>query len=100
MRQFTQRFAAFVLIFALTGNVGSKAGDLLPQLRKDYENCVYYSVRLQGVGGTSEAMELAFQACQSEERAITEHLKAVGMAPATVEKAWQAFRLRLQKTIR
>ncbi|WP_028345995.1 hypothetical protein [Bradyrhizobium murdochi] len=105
MRQSMQRFAVLVLLFALIGNVGSKADDLLPQLRKNYEGCVYRAVRsqdekLRPTGGTSEAIELAFEACQSEEREIVEHLNAIGMAPATVDKALRAFKLRLQKTVR
>jgi hypothetical protein len=52
------------------------------------------------VGRTSNAIELAFQACQSDERAIVERLSAVGMAPATAEKALRAFKLRLQKSVR
>ncbi|KRR22280.1 hypothetical protein CQ13_29775 [Bradyrhizobium retamae] len=97
--------AAFVLTLVLAANLGSKADDLLPQLRKNYEDCVYRAVRsqaekLRSTGGTSEAIELAFEACQSEEREIVEHLNAIGMAPATVDKALRAFKLRLQKTVR
>ena len=100
MRQSMQRFAPLVLLFALIGNGATKADDPLPQLRKNYEDCVSRSVRLQGMGGTSEAIELAFQACQSREQAIREHLFALGMAPATTDKALQAFKLRLRKTVR
>jgi hypothetical protein len=86
-----------VLISTITATVGSKADDVLSQLRKGYEDCVYRSVRQQGAGGTSKAFELAFLACQSQEQAIIEHLGALGMAPATTFKALQAFKLRLRK---
>ncbi|MEH2543219.1 MULTISPECIES: hypothetical protein [unclassified Bradyrhizobium] len=95
-----QRFAALVLLFALIGNVGSKADDLLPQLRKSYEDCIHRTVRLQGLGSTSEAIDLAFLACQSQEQAIIERLAALGMAPATSFKALQAFKLRLRKAVK
>jgi hypothetical protein len=98
MRQWTLCFAVVALILA--ANVGSKADDLLPQLRKSYEDCFHRAVRLQGVGRTSNAIELAFQACQSDEQAIVERLSAVGMAPATADKALRAFKLRLEKSVR
>lgn len=94
-----QRFAAIAMLFALACNGGIKADDLLPRLRKDYEDCVYRSARSQGAS-TSDGIELAFQACQSNEQAIITHLTALGMAQATVEKTLKAFRLRLQKTLR
>jgi hypothetical protein len=80
--------------------VGSKADELLPQLRKSYEDCFQRALRVQGAGRTSNAIELAFEACQSDERAIVERLGAVGMAPATADKAMRAFKLRLQKSVR
>ena len=100
MRQSMQRFASLILISTLAATAGSKADDLLPQLKKGYEDCVSRSVRLQGMGSTTEAFELAFQACQSKEQTIIEHLGALGMAPATTDKALQAFKLRLRKTAR
>jgi hypothetical protein len=99
MRQSMQRFAVLVLLFALIGSIGSKADDLLPQLRKSYEDCIRHTVRLQGLGSTSEAIDLAFQACQSQEQAIIERLATLGMAPATTFKALQAFKLRLRKAL-
>jgi hypothetical protein len=99
MRQSMQRFAVLVLLFALIGSIGSKADDLLPQLRKNYEDCIHRTVRLQGPGSTSEAIDLAFQACQSQEQAIIERLATLGMAPATTFKALQAFKLRLRKAL-
>ena len=99
MRQSMQRLAALVLLFALIGTVDSKADDLLQKLRKDYEDCIHRSLRLQGLGRTSEALDLAFQACQSEERPIIERLTTLGMAPATTSKTLQAFKLRLRKTV-
>jgi hypothetical protein len=94
------RFASFVLVSTFAVTFGSKADDQLPHLRKGYEDCVYRSVHLQGMGGTWEAFELAFLACQSKEQAITEHLGALRVAPATIDKALQAFKLRLRKTAR
>jgi hypothetical protein len=98
MRQRTLCFA--VVVALVLANVGSKADDLLSQLRKRYEDCFHRAVRLRGVSPTSNAIELAFQACQSDERAIVQRLSAVGMAPATADKALQAFKLRLQKSVR
>jgi len=95
-----QHLALLVLISTLAATVGSKADDLLPQLRKGYEDCVYRSVRQQGARATSDAFELAFQACRSKEQAIIEHLSALGMASTTIDKALQAFKLRLRKTAR
>jgi hypothetical protein len=95
-----QRFALLALTFALAATAGSKADDLLSQLKKGYEDCVSRSVRLRGMGSAAEAFELAFLACQSKEQPIIEHLGAVGMAPATTEKALKAFKLRLRKTAR
>ena len=97
VRQQTLYFAVVALILA--ANVGSKADDLLPQLRKSYEDCFHRAVRLQGVGRTSNAIDLAFQTCQSQEQAIIERLAALGMAPATTFKALQAFKLRLRKAV-
>ena len=94
------RFPSFVLVLTFAVTVGSKADDQLLHLRKGYEDCVYRSVHLQGTGGTWEAFELAFLTCQGKEQAITEHLAALGMAPATIDKALQAFKLRLRKTVR
>jgi hypothetical protein len=90
---------------ALALSVESNANDRTPQLRKVYEDCVLRAVRSHNAnprftGDTSEATELAFQVCQSEERAIIAHLYAAGVTQITAEKALYAFKLRLRRTIR
>lgn len=90
---------------ALASSVESHANDRIPQLRKNYEDCVFRAVRSLNAkpgyaGNTSEATELAFQVCHREEREIVEQLFAAGMTPVTVDKALMAFKRRLQQTIR
>ena len=82
-----------------------KADDGIPQLRTIYENCVFRAVSSQLANrrtmvDSSAMTELAFQVCQSEERAIIAQLYAAGVTPVTADKALRGFKLRLQKTIR
>ena len=95
-----QCFASLVLISTLAITAGTKADEPLQQLKKGYEDCVSRSVRLRGMGGTTEAFELAFQTCRGKEQAIVEHLGSLGLAPGTTNKALQSFKLRLRKTVR
>ena len=100
--------AAFVLglALALFFNIQAKADDRIPQLRKIYEDCVFRAVGSQAAANPkarfdpSAATELAFQACQPEERAIVANLYAAGVTAVTAEKALRGFKLRIQKTVR
>ena len=82
-----------------------KADDGIPQLRTLHENCVFRAVSSQLANrrtavDSSAMTELAFQACESEERAIIAQLYAAGVTPVTADQALRGFKLRLQKTIR
>ena len=94
------------LALALFFSIQARADDQIPQLRKIYEDCVFRAVGSQAAANPkarfdpSAATELAFQACQPEERAIVANLYAAGVTAMTAEKALRGFKLRIQKTVR
>jgi hypothetical protein len=94
-----------VLILAIFSSVNGHAQDQrITQLRKAYQDCVYDAVASQIRAGqmnnASAAIELAFQACATEEQAILAHVYAAGVSAVDANQAITGFKLSLKQNVR
>jgi hypothetical protein len=94
-----------VLMLAIFISVKGYAQDpRITQLRKAYQDCVYDAVASQIRAGqmnnASAAIELAFQACATEEQAILAHVYAAGVSVVDANQTITGFMLSLKQTVR
>jgi hypothetical protein len=94
-----------VLMLAIFISVKGYAQDpRITQLRKAYQDCVYDAVASQIRAGqmnnASAAIELAFQACATEEQAILAHVYAAGVSVVDANQTITGFKLSLKQTVR
>jgi hypothetical protein len=88
---------------ALSSDAAAEADTKMAKLRKMYQACVVDSVKSavrRGVADNNAAIELAFQACQTEEQAIVADANAAGVSPAQTNQVITGYKLTLKQTIR
>jgi hypothetical protein len=87
----------------LDSSAAAEPDTSMAKLRKMYQACVADSVKAgirRGATDYNAAIELAFQACQTEEQAIVADANAAGVSPAQTNQVIIGYKLALKQTIR